>query len=96
MAAEDVLVDLAAVDLEEILVAQEDLEDLECRGYPVALEDLVVPVVLAAPEVVPPEEAPREVAAAEAAVVEEVGQAHPTHQSSTSKLKLSSERCMKR
>ena len=58
--------------------------DLECRGYPVALEDLVVPVVLVAPEAVPPEEVPLEVvAAAEAAEVEAEAQAHPIHQSLT-------------
>ena len=59
--------------------------DLECRGYPVALEDLAVPAVLAAPVAVPPEEVPLEVVAAAGAAVaeEEEAQAHPLRQSLT-------------
>ena len=91
-AVEDVLADPAAADLDEIRVAREDpvdlgyqveVADLGCRGYPVALEDPVVPVVLAAPEAVPPEEVPLVVAAAVAAAVEEVDQVHPLHRSLT-------------
>ena len=85
--------DLAAADLDEIRVAREDpvdlgyqveVADLGCRGYPVALEDPEVPVVLAAPEAVPPEVVPLvEAAAAGAAEVEAEAQARPIHQSLT-------------
>ena len=80
-AVEDVLDDPMAADPIEILVARADPADLGGQGYLVAREDLEVPVVLAAPEAVPPEEDP--LAAAEAAAVEVVAQGHPTHRSST-------------
>ena len=81
-AVEDVLVDPATVDPIEIRAAREDPADLGGQGYLVAREDLEVPVALAAPEAVPPEEAPLVAAAAGAAEVAVEAQGHPTHQSS--------------
>ena len=78
-AVEDVLEDPATEDPIEIPVARADPADLGGQGYLVAREDLEVPVVLAAPEAVPPEEDPL----AEAAAVEVVAQGHPNRRSST-------------
>ena len=82
-AVEDVLDDPMAADPIEIPVARADPADLGGQGYLVAREDLEVPVVLAAPEAVPPEEAPLVAAAAGAAEVKAEAQGHPTHQSLT-------------